>query len=368
MMKLLPYIFLLIFITVITLSVIYLSSKFAYSFEAASTTPYHILFTSMILFSLVGTGAFINAQGFVGHFLFQIATILMGFYLYLVLSVIVIDLAQFVVKMPPISFGMSSLVLAIVVSGAGIWKSSNINITNIEVPVKGLTEELKAVHLTDIHIGHFRTNGFIQRIIKKTNAEEPEIVFFTGDYLDSKYALDLKFFEPLKQLNAPVYFVDGNHDKATNTASIKKLMREVGVNVLENEVISYNGLQVVGLDHMLADRKSFDMHASIDAPTIKETLASLDIDKEAPSLMLHHSPNGVEYANQAGIDLYLAGHTHAGQLFPFNYLANLIFDYNRGLHDHNGTKIFVSEGIGTFGPPMRIGTKSEIVVVNMKAE
>jgi predicted MPP superfamily phosphohydrolase len=81
--------------------------------------------------------------------------------------------------------------------------------------------------------------------------------------------------------------------------------------------------------------------------------------------MLHHAPNGIKYAAQAGVDLYLAGHTHAGQIFPFNYLANLIFEYNRGLHEYNGTYVYVSEGVGTFGPPFRLGTKSEIISMQL---
>ncbi len=81
--------------------------------------------------------------------------------------------------------------------------------------------------------------------------------------------------------------------------------------------------------------------------------------------MLHHSPDGIKYANEYGIDLYLAGHTHAGQLFPINYLNALLFKYNKGLSDYNGSKIFVSQGAGTFGPPMRVGTKSEISLISL---
>jgi predicted MPP superfamily phosphohydrolase len=87
-----------------------------------------------------------------------------------------------------------------------------------------------------------------------------------------------------------------------------------------------------------------------------------------PTVLLHHSPDGIQYANQHGVNLYLAGHTHAGQLFPVKYIAHLFFDYNKGLHDFKGTKMFVSQGVGTFGPPMRVGTKSEIVVITLKPE
>jgi hypothetical protein len=116
---------------------------------------------------------------------------------------------------------------------------------------------------------------------------------------------------------------------------------------------------------MTADRESYDMHAANGKATIKDVLASLKIDPARPSLLLHHSPDGAKYAAEKGIDLYLAGHTHAGQLFPINYLNDIIFAYNKGLHNFNGTRIFVSQGAGTFGPPMRVGTNAEITVLDL---
>lgn len=84
--------------------------------------------------------------------------------------------------------------------------------------------------------------------------------------------------------------------------------------------------------------------------------------------MLHHSPDGVRYAHKKGVDLYLAGHTHAGQLFPITLIAGMIYKFNKGLYNYNGTKVFVSQGAGTFGPPMRTGTHSEITVVRLIPE
>ena len=150
----------------------------------------------------------------------------------------------------------------------------------------------------------------------------------------------------------------------TGKRFLKKL-REVGVNVLENEMAHFDDLQIVGLNHMLADRSSFDLHASENSPTIDETLPKIKTDKEKPIVLLHHAPNGVKYAHREGVDLYLAGHTHAGQIFPFNLITSLVFEYNRGLHKFKNTQLLVSEGVGTFGPPFRLGTKSEIIALNL---
>ncbi|MFV0590922.1 MAG: hypothetical protein ACK5M7_06020 [Draconibacterium sp.] len=94
----------------------------------------------------------------------------------------------------------------------------------------------------------------------------------------------------------------------------------------------------------------------------------LNIFPEQPTVLLHHSPDGIEYANRHGVDLYLAGHTHNGQLFPFNLLVPLFYKYNKGLSDFKGTNIYVSQGAGAFGPPMRVGTISEMPFITLKPE
>ena len=364
-MKFLSYIILSVILAILVLSVVYVSKKTILVFGIENTRLVYLGFSLLTVLFLFGFGAFMNATGELGHTIYRITALAIGVYLFLVFSFLIADGINMFVKLPPSTFGFIGFGMAFLLSVLGYWNASHIRVTPVNIPMQGLNQEIKAVHLTDIHIGHFRTNGFLQNIINKTNAQDPDVIFLTGDYLDSKYALNKKYFEPLKHLNAPIYFVDGNHDHATNNDSIVALMRSVGVKVLENEVTHLNGLQIVGLNHMLADQNSLDMHASGHNPTIEETLPKLNIDKEKASVLLHHAPNGIKHANQYGIDLYLAGHTHAGQIFPFNFFANMMFEYNRGLHNYKGTKVFVSEGVGTFGPPFRIGTKSEIISLTL---
>ena len=254
------------------------------------------------------------------------------------------------------------------VSLYGIWNSFQTKVTEIDIPVKGLQKEIRAVHLSDIHIGHFRGKGFLQEIVNKTNYQNPDVVFLTGDLFDGKIRLSQENISPLKKLQAPVYFVNGNHDGYTGVEIIKEYLRNINVRVLENEIDHFGELQIIGLNHMRSVPDKADMHAAPGGPSIKETLAAMEINPAQPTVLLHHSPDGIEYADQHGVDLYLAGHTHAGQLFPIIYLNELIFKYNRGLHQFKETRILVSEGLGTFGPPMRLGTKSEIILLRLKPE
>jgi hypothetical protein len=245
-------------------------------------------------------------------------------------------------------------------------QAKSIQITKQEIAIKGLTKEVKAMHLTDIHIGHFRGKKYMQSLVDKVIEQDVDVVFITGDLFDGKYNLSVETLEPLTQINKPIFFVEGNHDVYTGVKTIKNYLRQVNVQVLENDIALWNGIQIIGLNHMKADEGSRNMHAARQSTTIENVLAKLPIDDKMPSILLHHSPDGIQYANQHGIDLYLAGHTHAGQLFPFKYLVNLAYKYNKGYYDINGTQLFVSQGSGTFGPPMRVGTKSEIILLTLK--
>lgn len=366
MKNLIPIVFTSVIIVIFTLALIYLSRRFAGYFSSERTILYFLCFATITVFMIYGVLALSNTTEQIGHLAYIIAAILMGFILYLLLSVIVVDILKIFINIPTKSSATIVLGLTTIISIYGVWNSSYIRTTNVDIPIKNLSQEIKALHLSDIHIGHFRGEKTIKTIINKANMLKPDIIFITGDFFDGKIGIKDEIFNAIKNFTAPIYFVEGNHDEYTNIALIKRKLIDVGVKVLENKIENFADLQIVGINHMKADRNSFDMHASEHKPTIEETLIKLPIDNTKPSILLHHSPEGIEYANKHGIDLYLSGHTHAGQLFPINIIANYLFSFNRGLHNYKDTKIFVSEGVGTFGPPMRVGTRSEMILLTLK--
>jgi predicted MPP superfamily phosphohydrolase len=306
-----------------------------------------------------------NSTSFSGNIVYIISAVTMGVVLYILLSVLFIDFINLFVKIPPLTMGLLALSITLLVSVYGMLNSWNLKVTRQEVSIKGLIKPVRAMHLSDIHIGHFRGKKFLQNIVNKTNEQNVDVVFITGDLFDGRIRLTKDELAPLTQLKAPVYFIEGNHDRYTGVNVIKDYLRQLHINVLENEIANFGELQVIGLNHMLADSAAYNMHAAGNSSTIKGTLENLPVNKNKPAILLHHSPDGIKYASQNGIDLYLAGHTHAGQLFPIKYIAGLIFEYNKGLHEFNGTKLFVSQGAGTFGPPMRVGTISEMTVIDL---
>lgn len=365
MRNLIPLLALFVFLAFVVGVNIYLSKRFSWYFGFSHIGRLYVLFALGTVFMIGGLMAFTNSVSSIGRIVYLLASISMGFTLYLIMSVLLVDLVHFLVKAKPVIYGMTAILIASVVTVFGIWHSYNLKTTFVEIPIKGITNEIRAAHISDLHIGHFRGKNFIQKIVDSTKKLDIDVVFLTGDLFDGKIKLNREVISPFEQLEVPIYFVEGNHDDYSDPERIKQELRETGIIVLENEVVTWGEFQIIGLDHMPADSHAVDMHATLEHATIKDILPTLDFDREKPSILLHHSPVGIKYASEHGIDLYLAGHTHGGQLFPVNYIAKLMFPYNRGLYEYNGTKIYVSQGTGTFGPPLRVGTRSEIAIVNL---
>lgn len=126
-------------------------------------------------------------------------------------------------------------------------------------------------------------------------------------------------------MDIPIYFAEGNHDPSSCSKKIKNTLRSVEITVLENEISVWREFQIIGLNHNLNPKKPCNMYANNSQAIIKDVFRRLNIKKELPSILLRHSPSGIKYANEQGIDLFLAGHTHAGQIFPVNYIGGLIF-------------------------------------------
>jgi len=366
MKQFIPLLFLAFFLAFLAGANIYLARRFSVYFDLQNTRPLYFGFGFLTVFMIAGIAFFTNAEGSLVNLAYCTASIIMGFLLYLLLSVVATDLLRLIVKTKPQYYGIAALSLAVLISGAGIWNAMHKRVRQVDLTIHSLNREITAVQLSDIHIGHFWGAKSLQKIVDQTNALSPDLVFITGDLFDGRIRLNTSSVEPLKQMNAPIYFVEGNHDGYSGAAEIKKMLREIGVHVLENEVAHFDELQIIGLDHMRADNGTKNSHAPKQKSTIQSTLNRLNIAANQPTILLHHSPDGIEYANQHGIDLYLAGHTHNGQLFPFNFVVKMVYKYNKGLHNYKGTNIYVSQGTGTFGPPMRVGTISEITQFNLK--
>jgi len=210
-------------------------------------------------------------------------------------------------------------------------------------------------------LGNLWGKGYADKIVRKIKSLNPDVVFNTGDMFDSKAHFgNTSVLSSFNGLNVPHYFVYGNHDVDVGIDNVINEMQNANINVLLNEIAHFGELQIIGLRNMAKDENTFEIHAKPGDETIKSVMAQLPIEENRPTIVLHHRPDGVEYMQEKGVNLLLAGHTHAGQIFPFSLLAKLMFGYNSGLYQYKTMNIYVSEGTGTIFLPVRFVTRNEV--------
>ena len=368
MKNLFPIIMTIVFLVVMVTSNIYLTRRVAWILSVENRWWLHLFFAVVPVLMMTGLFASSNATSWTGSIIYIISAFVTGLVLNFLMSMLATEMVHLALKFKPGQFGMFALALTLLVSGIGTWNAFRVRLSSTDIHIARLEKEVQFIQFSDIHLGHFRGKDFLQKLVNMANQQDPDFIVITGDLFDGRKQLNKETLIPLQQFNVPVYFVEGNHEGYSGVKEIKQLLRETGFYVLENEMVNEGPLQLVGLNHMRADADAPRMHSIHDGQTIKEVLEGMEMSNGSPSILLHHSPDGVEYASAKGIDLYLAGHTHGGQLFPVTYMNDLIFKYNKGLYRYNGTQIFVSTGSGTFGPPMRIGTRSEINYIRLQPE
>lgn len=368
MRYLIPFLFITVFLGILVAANIYLIHRFNLFFSPVPSYLFSIIFPALTLLMFFGMMPLSNATSLFASSVYRLAAIVMGSLLFLLITTAFVDLLRIFTHFPEKYYGLATLGLSAILVVFSIVNSYRIKTREHDVVLAGLNTGMKAMHWSDVHLGHFRGKNFLQKIVDKTNAQKPDLVLLTGDLFDGRIRLNKESLAPLKDLQAPLFFVEGNHDKYTGVSDVKTLLRNMGVYVLENEIKEWGGLQIIGLNHMRADSNTRNIHVGANGTTISSTLDSLKPDPNRSSILMHHSPDGVEYASKHGIDLYLSGHTHAGQIWPVKYIAAMMFRFNEGMHQFKNTKLYVSHGTGTFGPPMRLGTQSEISLFRLKPQ
>jgi predicted MPP superfamily phosphohydrolase len=214
----------------------------------------------------------------------------------------------------------------------------------------------KAALVSDLHLGNLRNGGFLRRIVAMVMQEKPDIIFVAGDLYDGT-AIDAgRAAEPLREMKAPfgAYFVAGNHEQFGDDTKYLSAVSATGVRVLSNERVDADGLQIIGVPFR---------HATHDEH-LRSVLAEIGVDRGRASILLTHAPDRPRIAEEAGISLQLSGHTHLGQFYPWSWMARRIYrQFVYGLSRIGGMQVYTSSGAGTWGPPLRLGSNPEIVII-----
>ncbi len=237
-------------------------------------------------------------------------------------------------------------------------------IHEVDIFIEGLSQELSIVQISDVHIGKSLGKEFMDDIVREVNRLDADMVVITGDLVDMPVAQIGDKLDALRQIqsSAGVYFVPGNHEYFYGVNQIMEYLEFLGVHVLDNRSVNLGGvLNLAGVTDMMGKRFDF---LPPDVPK-----ALLHVNPELPTILLSHQPKIVKEMKNEKVDLILCGHTHGGQIFPFGLLVLLDQPYLSGLYQHNAqTQVFVSNGTGYWGPPVRIGAPSEIVKINLKVK
>lgn len=219
---------------------------------------------------------------------------------------------------------------------------------------------LRIVQLSDLHLKKSIDIAYLERLVKKINALNPDLVVFTGDILQTFAYRLRKHFHAFSALEAPAYYVTGNHDLVYGPKSLERELFKCNIFCLDNRISMLNindtPLQLVGL----ADRYSF-------ARGIKRPIEELfsRLDENVSTILLAHQPKDIEHIGKHRIDIQLSGHTHAGQVYPFNKLVKRLQPYFSGHYIHGKTILYVSRGLGYWGPSIRYKAPSEIPVFTL---
>lgn len=278
-----------------------------------------------------------------------------------------------------------SLIIASLWSIWGVYGAMHPVIKQIEVPIRDLApnwQNKKILFMSDIHLGRINNKKFAEKVVEICNEQKADLILITGDLFDGIGSKVEKLMPTIGNLDAKegVYFVTGNHEGYLGSKNVLNLMYKSNFTILENKVMEIDGLQLIGL--------SFPEHGKEQngAKIIKE-MNNYDANKT--NILLYHIPADIDSKNSTmsaqqfnsyfspktnfktaknlGIDLQLSGHTHEGQFWPYTWLTKWIYNgYHYGLHTDENFSLYVTSGTGTWGPPIRTNSKSEIVSIKLK--
>jgi predicted MPP superfamily phosphohydrolase len=289
---------------------------------------------------------------------YRLSVLWLGFGLYIFIASVIYLLYLLIAPAEPRLMEVL-LLIAGIVGLYGLYNAANIKIRTEKISLPGLPvtwRGRRAVFISDLHLGQVRGRRFTDKIVAIIKTINPDILLIGGDVYDGVKVDALGCVLPFKTILPSLgsYFIMGNHEEFFDNSQYRKAIESVGIRILNNEAVSIDGVQLAGVDYKTTET----------AEDFKNVLEKINLQKNQPSILLKHVPLHIEVAKTAGISLQLSGHTHQAQVFPFNLLTPVIFKgFDYGLKQDDTLQVCTSSGVGTWGPPFRVGTHSEIVVI-----
>ena len=372
----------LIFFSIVIL--IYLSSNFylfvrglqVFSLNLTLRRTFIVVFWTLVPMFILGSVLERTFSSAFSEWVYRIGAFWLAFMLYFTIAAVLIDLVRianyFFHFLPTFSSIMKlrlglivvSLVSVIVIAGHinALWINVKEIPLTIHKKVSG-TSEIKILLASDIHLGALIGERREIRFLEIIREQKPDIVLLAGDLVDGEIAPVLRknLGRHIQEISTPlgVYAISGNHEYIGGIDKTLPYLKSINIRMLLDEVITLpNGIQLVGRNDISSGK------GVNERKSLAELTSGLDFSN--PVIVMNHQPYDLQEAVESKVDLHLSGHTHNGQLWPFNYLIKSIFELSWGYLQKGDTHFYVSSGYGTWGPPVRIGNRPEVVVFKLK--
>lgn len=271
--------------------------------------------------------------------------------------------AEFLQTTNLVVLGLAGLLL-----GYGVYQARRKpRVVEVTIPLQHLPEELhgfRIVQISDLHVGETIKRKFVESVVAQVQQLAPDVIAFTGDLADGLVPNLREEVAPLANLTARYgkFYITGNHEYYSGAEPWLAEAQRLGFTVLLNE---HRILQHGNSRLLIAGVPDFGAGPFIPHHDSNPALAIANAPNADVKILLAHQPRSIFAAAEAGFDLQLSGHTHGGQLFPWNFLVPLQQPYVSGLHKHGDTWIYVSNGTGYWGPPIRLGAPAEVTVIKL---
>lgn len=218
---------------------------------------------------------------------------------------------------------------------------------------KPLEKPITVVMASDLHLGYHNRKAELARWVGLINAEKPDVVLLCGDIIDLSIrpVLEGNYAEEFHRIEAPVFAVLGNHEYFGDVAKAERFFADASITLLKDSVAHFKDLDIIGRDDRTNPRRL--------------SLRQFNIQPSAFSILLDHQPYHLEEAETNGVDFQFSGHTHRGQIWPLSWVTDGLYEKSWGHHQRGDTHYFISSGLGIWGPKIRIGTRSEYLVLHI---
>lgn len=266
-------------------------------------------------------------------------------------------------SIPVILISKILIVISVITTIYGVYNANKIHRVEYEIESPKLAKDFsdkKILLVSDIHIGNLRGKNFLKRLVNMINTENPDILFIAGDLIDGSNFPYNSWLAELEKINpnTKIFYVEGNHEKYNKQYDLFKSSIPKNINNISDKKVTINDTDIIGLDFVSENENS---------KNFIERFYNSGFEKDKPTIVLVHDPRNNKSLISEGVSLAISGHTHGGQIFPFNIIVNYLYkNWAYGLNTINNTIFITSSGIGTSVMPLRIGTHSEFVVIKIK--